>query len=345
MAAPTETAASKRPRVTSSTSPDKRDSLIQDLPGNKCFHCKKACTSKSEAIQCDLCAVWVHARCEGVSSDLYKSLNHVSTSIPNLSYYCKANHCDSRSKQLIQMDSSSQPEQPISTLPQDLELLATAHNTLEKAVSDLSSKITNLQAQESKLSDQIKTTSDVLGKHTTNPPQYVSDRKSNVVLYGIDESPPKTPKHERLQKDIKTTLEIFSSIEVQIDPAHVVDCFRLGKFKQNQSRPRPILIKLQRAMDVSAILANKKSLSSPFTIKPDMSSEERSIESLLLKERWSLLQSGHHRKQIKLSGNQIFINGHLHGEVINSAFKHYSSTPNQPMDQSHSQPQHQEQSS
>ena len=65
---------------------------------------------------------------------------------------------------------------------------------------DLSNKIANLQTQESKLSDQIKTTSDVLGKHATSLPQYVSDRKSNVVLYGIDESPSKTLKHERLKK-------------------------------------------------------------------------------------------------------------------------------------------------
>ena len=63
-------------------------------------HCRKACTRKSEALQCDLCAVWVHARCEGVSSELYKSLNHVFSSVSNLSYYCEANHCNSRIKQL-----------------------------------------------------------------------------------------------------------------------------------------------------------------------------------------------------------------------------------------------------
>ena len=79
-------------------------------------------------------------------------------------------------------------------------------------------------------------------------------------------------------------------------------------------------------MDVSAILANKKSLSSPFTIKSDMSPEERKIESILLKERWSLIQIGHNRKQIKLSSNRIFVNNQLYGEVINSVFKCHSST-------------------
>ena len=86
----TNVTVAKRPRVTDSTSPDKRDSLIQELPGNKCPHCRKACTRKSEALQCDLCAVWVHARCEGVSSELYKSLNHVFSSVSNLSYYCES---------------------------------------------------------------------------------------------------------------------------------------------------------------------------------------------------------------------------------------------------------------
>jgi len=46
---------------------------------------------------------------------------------------------------------------------QDLKQLSLAHNVLEKAVSDLTSKIDNLQVQELKLVDQIKTTSDALG--------------------------------------------------------------------------------------------------------------------------------------------------------------------------------------
>ena len=89
----TDATSSKRPRASDSTSPDTRGSLIQDLPGNKCSHCIKPCTRKSEALQCDLCAAWVHAHCEGVTSELYKSLNLVFSKVSNLSYYCEANHC------------------------------------------------------------------------------------------------------------------------------------------------------------------------------------------------------------------------------------------------------------
>ena len=74
--------------------------------------------------------------------------------------------------------------------------------------------------------------------------------------------------------------------------------FWLGKFKSNQSRPRPILVKLQRTIDATTILVNRTSLSSPIFIKPDMSPAEQKIESILLKERWLLIEGGFDCKSI-----------------------------------------------
>jgi len=140
-------------------------------------------------------------------------------------------------------------------------------------------------------------------------------------LYGSGELSSKTSRYKRQQGDIKAVLETLSCMKVQMNPDHIVDCFRLGKFKQTQSRPRPILIRFLRTLDINTILANKKYLSTPLTIKPDLSSQEKKVESALLKERWSLIQNGHNRKQIKLSHNRIFVNGHLYGEVTNGEFK------------------------
>jgi len=159
-------------------------------------------------------------------------------------------------------------------------------------VSDLSNTIVNLQSLESKLSKQIKSTSDVLGKQPTYLSQSPPDRRSNIVLYGVKDCAPKALRHERLQN---AALEIFGGINIQLNPTHILDCFCLGKF---QSKPRPILIKLQRMMDANIILANRASLSPPHLLKPDMFPEDRAIESILLKEQWSLIQSGHNRKQI-----------------------------------------------
>ena len=69
----------------------------------------------------------------------------------------------------------------------------------------------------------------------------------------------------------------------------ILDCYHLGQFKVQHARPRPILVKLQRTIDANGILANRSSVSSPFLIKPDMSPVEHANESILLKERWSLI--------------------------------------------------------
>jgi len=132
----------------------------------------------------------------------------------------------------------------VPTLSDKIESLTTAHNTIRKAVSDLSDKIVNLQSQESKLSEQIKATSDAMGKQPTYPSQLPPNRRSNIVLYGVKECIPKALRHERLQNDIYTVLEIFGGINIQLNPSNILDCFHLGKFKQTQLRPRPILIKL-----------------------------------------------------------------------------------------------------
>ena len=117
----------------------------------------------------------------------------------------------------------------------------------------------------------------------------------------------------RQQSDVKSVLETLNGIKVQLNSDHIIACFRLEKFKQNQPRPRPILIKLQCTMDVNSILANN---SSSLVIKPDTSLQERETELALLKERWSLIKGGLDHKQIRLSNSHIYINNRLHGEVV-----------------------------
>ena len=83
-------------------------------------------------------------------------------------------------------------------------------------------------------------------------------------------------------------------------------------------------MKLQRAIDASSILANRGLLSSPIFIKSDMSPAELEIESILLKERWSLIQAGHHRNSIRINGwtNTIkfYLDNQVFGKVVNSKF-------------------------
>lgn len=84
------------------------------------------------------------------------------------------------------------------------------------------------------------------------------------------------------------------------------------------SRPRPLLVSLNSTADVHSILSRCPSLPSSVSIKPDLSPSDRKVESLLLQERRKLINSGVGRKSIRLCESSIFVNGQLHGKVLES---------------------------
>ena len=51
---------------------------------------------------------------------------------------------------------------------------------------------------------------------------------------------------------------------------------------------------------------------------PCYASQPRTTRSLLLKERWHLMQDGTERESIKIKFNKILVANKVHGEVIDS---------------------------
>ena len=146
-------------------SPDKSDEILSKVL-DLCGKCNKKCTAKGESIQCDLCGLWAHASCEGISRDQYKAIKALSA-LDNIVYYCCINDCSSRIKfitnEWVKFQDRSKIEEIVSSLTQ--QHLSNEYQTLQKAVSDLSNKIIHLQAQESDLCTQIKNTSVALERH------------------------------------------------------------------------------------------------------------------------------------------------------------------------------------
>ena len=100
--------------------------------------------------------------------------------------------------------------------------------------------------------------------------------------------------------DLANILPVLSTIDSSIQNRSISDLYvyQLGRFDENQTRPRPILVKFLRRMDVTTILSNRNKIERPMVIKADMSKEERKVESLLLQEHWKLIQQGTSHKHI-----------------------------------------------
>ena len=120
-------------------------------------------------------------------------------------------------------------------------------------------------------------------------------------------------------------MDIITKLNPEINSQSIRDCLRLGKFKQS-SRPRPILLKLNRSIDVSTILAKRDQTPPGFVIKPDLSLQERQSNSLLLSERWRLMQAGTDKKNIKIKSPTIYLNGKKYAWVLNNSLQYCGST-------------------
>ena len=79
-------------------------------------------------------------------------------------------------------------------------------------------------------------------------------------------------------------------------------------------------MKFIRIADVQCILSSRRLLSTPIIIKPNMTAEERHRESVLLKKRWKVIQSGIPKNINKMQGSCLYFRNKLYGQITNSTF-------------------------
>ena len=261
-----------------------------------------------DAIFCEgSCNSWLHRKCAGLSSSTFQHLS--DSNKPFLCVYCLL------SNQAVQ--------------------IAELKSTLAQLTSKLSNDSSNLPASPNTPSNPPDGTAAVPTKLDKPKPSMVhSEKKFNIVVYGIEESPPETKKESRTQHDLQHLITSLSAIDSSMKPHAVKDLYRLGKFKPGTKKPRPLLVKFLRSADTANILRNKAQLSSPVYIKPDLTHEERIQESMLLKERRSLIDKGVNRKQIKLRNWGIYIDDKSHCKIVDRKLKFHSASSYAPPSQS-----------
>ena len=233
-----------RPKRALSISPEKQQNSLQNLPGGSCVKCDHVLGSDCKAVQCDLCGAWIHAKCEGISDEIYDKMNVVLGGLNNFVYYCESNNCISRIKQLLYTYFTSEID---SSQPQITE----QHDGLSKQISDLSQKIADLSDKQQSLQETVQNISSQIEESTsdmdTNTAPVISTpksaldivdemadrerRKQNVVVYNFKEC-----------ADRKADIEAFQAICATVFKldANICKAIRLGA--KNANKPRPLLL-------------------------------------------------------------------------------------------------------
>ena len=259
-----------------------------------------------DAIYCEgYCNSWLHRRCAGLSKPLFASMEKSKDP-----FHCP--HCQLKNHS----DEITKLKTTIASLTETVNLLQsslkpTPEQPVASKQADVLSKVPIVETNQSHF---------IPVKSPTITSPNSTDRKFNIIMYGIKESPPKTSKAVRLDHDLQCIVNAFAEVEHTVNISSIKDCFRLGKFKHDAQRPRPILIKFLRSTEVTMALLKIAAFRAPVAIKPDLTPEERNIENFLLKERWSLTELGFEKARIKIRNQSLYVDNKLYGQFKNSKF-------------------------
>ena len=307
------------------------------LPSVICPVCEEAiidATARSsghDSIECEgLCKAWLHRGCAGLSKAAF-----LAATVSPDPFLCPRCRLVAQSSELSALQSS-------------VNALSLELSSLKAVVDDLKANITlvspvsppvcvnipNPTEPPSRPAEMLVVPSTRLGNHETmhaskSPVRIhptISNKKYNIVLFGVDECSVSMSRRDRFQSDLSSVSEVLSEVDSTIQKQSIKDCFRLGKFNASSHRSRPILVKFIRSADASSISSKRASLIHPFHVKPDLTHEERHIDAHLLKERLNLIQLGTGRKYIKIKNGSIFVSNKLYGKVVDSVYQAVTAT-------------------
>lgn len=308
----------KRKRTQTSTPPTKQGKKSKDgdpfvtqnrSDGSICSICDEIILEPIEeeqmghdAVYCEgICQCWLHRKCAGLSKQTFDALGESDDP-----YHCT--HCTL----IAQQKEISDLKEQVKSLSSQLENLTNKSVPASEHTNSESGVTLDKQGQSTvPVSAYEERTKSAPTRNST----LASEKKFNVIVYGVKECPSNTPRSDRLQTELSSVIDIFSSLDSSIQTNAIKDHFRLGKYSIDHQRPRPILVKFLRSTDALSLLSKKRDLHPPTFIKPDMTKQERLTEQLLLKQRWQLLQQGYNRKQIKLRRNCLLINNKVYAKV------------------------------
>ena len=306
------------------SSPVNRNDVLASLPGARCPHCSEACLSESNAVQCDLCGIWAHAECEGISNELYDKLSDVCANINNLSYFCEANHCNSRMKQLVYAHHANLEQQV--DIP-SLRTIQAEQANLHRLISEVSMKVDDLKSRNNVLRSEVETTSELISvenQSIVRPESPASTfltvaeelndrerRKNNVIIYNLPETSPL--QDEKWFTDLCKT--VFDT------GVKVTKILRLGK--PTEDKTRPLLIVLDDLSHKEFIVSHsyylrRHSQYKNIYVSTDMTKFQRDKHRKLVQEL----------KQRRERGEKNLII--LNGEIVLRRYRNLTSASNAP---------------
>lgn len=279
-----------------------------------------------DAVHCDgECASWLHRRCAGLTKESFKSVCESVT--PFYCVHCRSGRYECElialreqithladkltavSDEVVALRGHLAVVQSSTVCPSGVDAAASGVAAGGYAAAAASFTLTRA-ANRQQTPDHLSAASER------------ANRKFNIILLGIEEDPPGTSRIQRQENDAERIVSVCSQLVERISEEAIKDHFRLGKFRPGMARPRPLMVKFIRSGDANAVLSRRGSLTQSISVRPDLSPEARKSESVLMKERWSLIEKGVERSRIKIRNSTLMLDRAVYGKLDSSQTFH-----------------------
>ena len=250
-----------------------------------CGNCNKT-TSGCMALMCNICEYWHHTDCiPGITEQFFKMMVSMKESLGYSFFICPK--CDKVHKKTWQSinkfgDRLDAVEKRLSAIEESLKL---SSEKADKAINDVA-----------KVEQATLVKSDDLTNTVLTELEDQKNRKSNIIVYNLAESP-ETEATVRKDHDTTKSIELCNIIGFDISD-EITSIRRLGKkdpvssvngdAQNTEAKPRPLLLSFRDTQLQMKILKNAKKLAKTtydhVSICPDLTKSQQQQDKSFRKE-------------------------------------------------------------
>jgi len=240
-----------------------------------CLGCSKKFNKSEACVRCNICGLWSHKQCAGLTDDLFKMMEMQIKVTGSSCWSCKP--CTSYALGITQR---------MKEIEGKLE-------NVEKKMEDSNKVVKGLKKKVEKVEEEIKK-KDAKVEQAVKESEYRmceemkerEARKKNIILHDVGEDRNvKSSGKERQEWDRRSCYNIFTAMEIVMDEGAVRFCRRVGERKEG---PRPLVCGFWEEADRNRVIRNTRKLEgtdfSNVSVGPDLTKRQREEEAVMRKE-------------------------------------------------------------
>lgn len=207
---------------------------------NVCPTCTKDVLRSEQALQCDLCNIWYHIKCQGVSSEVYKILSKKCNNY--IHWFCKL--CNANAITTIRLIQEVKAD--VESTRKTVESLSSELTALKLSYADIVARLSQLEKQKSNgCNEEMERKFESFD---------IYKRKKNLILFNI-------PEIDEVD-DKSAVIDVLRELSLESTKFDVI-----GRIGQKSNRTRPLRITTDSYTNRSEVLSKAKELKTSADLK------------------------------------------------------------------------------